>query len=86
MSDFDEPDLEMVDIRVAARHSGIPGSVPDADLQNTCHLSSVTASVLKLKKPSCVRHEEQKTLRFRGGVSIKSWLADDPWSKPEREN
>lgn len=49
MSDFDEPDRAIVDVNVAARHPGIPGSAFDTDLQDTCHFSSVTAAVLKLK-------------------------------------
>ena len=62
--DLDEPEREMVDIKVAARHSGTAGRTPEADLQDTCHFKSVTAAVLKLKKPSWVRHDEQKMLRL----------------------
>lgn len=52
MSDLEEPDRDIVAVRVAARHSGMPGAAPEADLHETCHLSRVTAAVRKWKKPS----------------------------------
>lgn len=85
MSDLDDPDRAMVEMRVAARHSGIPGTVPDFVSHDTCHLRRVTAAVLKLKKPSCVWQDEQKTLRLRDCVSIKSFLLDEPFSKSKQE-
>lgn len=63
--DLEDPDLEMVEIRVAARHSGMSGAAPDVELQEICHLSSVTAEVRKLKKPSWVWQEGQKRFRLR---------------------
>ena len=64
--DLEEPERDMVEMRVAARHSGMSGAaVPMEDSQETCHLSRVTAEVLKWKKPSCARQEEQKAFRLR---------------------
>ena len=50
--DFDEPDRATVEMRVAARHSGMPGTAPEVDLHKICHLSRVMADVRKLKNPS----------------------------------
>jgi hypothetical protein len=50
--DLEEPDRAMVEMRVAARHSGTLGTARDEDLQEICHLSNVTAEARKLKKPS----------------------------------
>ena len=50
--DLDEPDRATVEMRVAAKHSGMPGTAPEVDLHKTCHLSRVMADVRKLKKPS----------------------------------
>ena len=86
MSDFDEPDRDMVEMRLAARHSGTPGRVPDTDLQETCHFRSITADVLKLKNPSCVLQEEQNTFRLRASVSVRSWVFGDPCSMVDGEN
>jgi hypothetical protein len=63
--DLEDPDRDMVETRVAARHSGMAGAPAEADLQDICHLSSVTAEVRKLKNPSWVRQEEQKTFKLR---------------------
>jgi hypothetical protein len=62
--DLEDPDRDIVEIRVAARHSGMAGAADEADLQDTCHLSKVTADVRKLKNPRCARQEEQKTFRL----------------------
>lgn len=70
--DLEDPDREMVEMRVAARHSGMLGAAPEAGVQETCHLSRVTAEVRKLKKPSCPRQEEQKTFRLRRGAAVSS--------------
>jgi len=53
IKDLADPDRAFVEIRVAERHCEIPGMVPKLDLQRTCHFRSVTAAVLKLKKPIC---------------------------------
>lgn len=63
--DLEDPDLAIVAMRVAARHSGILGAVPEADLQETCHLSKVTAEVRKLKNPSCALQDVQNMFRLR---------------------
>lgn len=85
IKDLEEPDRDMVEIRVAARHSGRPGAALMEDLQVTCHLSRVTAAVLKLKKPSCSWQEEQNTFRLRvwavvGSVSGRLCLSVEPCS------
>ena len=72
ITDFEDPDRDMVEISVAARHSGMPGAASEADLQDICHLSRVTAEVRKLKKPSCVRQEEQKTFRLGAWFVVSS--------------
>jgi len=64
--DLDDPDRAVVDMSVAARHSDIPGMMLETEPQDSCHFNSVTADVLKLKKPSWARHDEQKTLRLLG--------------------
>ncbi len=51
-NDLDEPDRATVEMRVAVRHSGIPGVAPEEELHKICHLSRVMADVRKLKKPS----------------------------------
>ena len=86
MTDFAEPDRDIVEEMVAARHSDTLGRIPEADLQETCHLRSVTAAALKLKNPSCVWQEEQKMLRLWDCVSIMSSLVVDPRSNVETEN
>jgi hypothetical protein len=91
IKDLDEPDLEMVEIKVAARHSGMPGTAAEADLQETCHLSSLTAEVRKLKNPSWRWQEEQKTFRLRGwfgaeSASARLCLSVAPWSEVDNEN
>lgn len=50
--DLEDPERAMVEMRVAAKHSWMPGTASEMDLQAICHLSSVTAAVRKLKKPS----------------------------------
>jgi hypothetical protein len=62
--DLEDPDRDMVEMRVAARHSGMAGAAAEADLQDIRHLSRVTAEVRKLKNPRCARQEEQKTFRL----------------------
>lgn len=53
MIDFADPDLEMVAIRVAARHSVMSGSGPCRIVaQLIDHLNSDTASVATLKTPT----------------------------------
>lgn len=90
--DLEDPDRDMVEMRVAARHSGMAGAAAEADLQEICHLSRVTAEVRKLKNPSCVRQEEQKTFRLRAAWLVVSstnrrlCLSTAPWSKVDREN
>ena len=53
ISDLDEPDLAVVAISVAARQFETLGGSADAPaaepLTRTCHFSSVTAAVWKLK-------------------------------------
>ena len=66
ISDLEEPDREMVEMRVAARHSGMPGTAPEVDWEEICHLSRVTAEVRRLKKPSWDWQEEQNTFKLRG--------------------
>lgn len=70
--DLEEPDRDMVEMRVAARHSGMPAAAARADLQVICHLNRVTAEVLELKKPSCPWQDEQKTLSLWLGVLVES--------------
>jgi len=65
INDLDEPERAMVEIIVAARHSGILGKTPEVDFKETCHLSKVTAAVRKLKNPRCSRQEEQNTFKLR---------------------
>ena len=88
---MEEPDLEMVETRVAARHSGMPGTAAEADLQETCHLSSLAAEVRKLKKPNWIWQEEQKTFRLRvwfvvESVNARLGLSAAPWSGVDNEN
>jgi hypothetical protein len=60
----------MVEMRVAARHSGTLGAAREEDLQEICHLSSVTAEARKLKKPSWAWQEEQKAFKCRVWVAV----------------
>lgn len=85
IKDFEEPDREIVEISVAARHSGMPGEAEEMELQETCHLSRVTAELRKLKKPSWVWQVEQKTFRLRGSFDESAskgrlCLSTEPWS------
>lgn len=88
IKDLADPDRAFVEIRVAERHCEIPGMVPRLDLQTTCHFRSVTAAVLKLKKPICAWHEEQKIFKLLipEGIPVRFCLFRNPSSKVDGEN
>ena len=91
IKDLDEPDRATEDMRVAAKHSGMPGLAPEVDLQEICHLSRLTAEERKLKKPSWAWQEEQKTFRLRvwlveGSGSGRLWRSVEPCSNEDNEN
>ena len=88
---MEDPERAIVAIKVAARHSEMPGIAPDIELQESFHFKSVTDEVLKLKKPNCASQAEQKTFRllsWRPELSVlgRFCLLADPRSKVEREN
>ena len=79
MRDFDEPDLATAAIIVAARHVGTVGITDEFATQRICHLNRVINAVQKLKEPSCVWHEVQKTLSPRGEafpLDKPAWCGD----------
>ena len=57
MMDLDDPDLEIVAIRVAARHSGLLGLGSGVTVwQVICHLNKVTEDAAMLYRPISVSH------------------------------
>lgn len=86
--DLDDPDLDMVAIKVAARHSELLGLELGARVwQVICHLNRVTDKARILKRPTSVLHFLQKTWRnFLGAVSSSAnELRSNPASTVEEE-
>lgn len=88
ISDLDEPERAMVEMSVVARHSGMVGTTPEVEGQETCHLRRVTAEVRKLKKPRWAWQGVQKTLRLWGWVGVEGrvWVEDEPCAYVDWEN
>ena len=64
MMDLDDPDLEIVAMRVAARHSGLLGLGSGVLVwQVICHLNRVTDNAAMLYRPTSVAHFRQNTCR-----------------------
>lgn len=62
ITDFDDPDLEMVDVRAATRHSELDGWLLGLFVSHTTlHLNKLTDAVIALKLPTSARHCEQQS-------------------------